>query len=113
MSVSSRSHPDYLFFRYCADPSFTNKIFEGLACRVISDDVSVLYVDYDISCESTYYMFLRLFLIALLLLWPIGVPAILFRQMHQEKEKILAEDPDTLEKFGFALGDYKPSHWYW
>ena len=73
----------------------------------------MLYVDYDISCESTYYMLLRLFLIVLLLLWPIGVPAILYWQMSQEKEKILAEDPDTLQKFQFALGDYKTTHWYW
>jgi len=33
--------------------------------------------------------------------------------MWKEKDDILNEDDDTLQKFGFALGDYNTRHWYW
>jgi hypothetical protein len=33
--------------------------------------------------------------------------------MWNEKDSILSEDADTLQKFDFALGDYNTRHWYW
>ena len=47
------------------------------------------------------------------MLWPIGLPATLFFSMWRERKLIQEEDRDTLQKFDFALGDYKLSHWYW
>ena len=44
-----------------------------------------------------------------MLLWPIGVPAFIFFEMHKSRDLILAEDEDTLQKFDFIMGDYKPS----
>ena len=64
-------------------------------------------------CTSTTYKLLLAVLVFLLLLWPIGVPATLYYQMHKQRDQILAEDPDTLAKFEFAIGDYKMSHYYW
>ncbi len=73
----------------------------------------MLHVDYGIRCEGSAYMMLKLLLVALVLLWPIGVPAMLWWQMYKKKEKIIDQDPDTVAQFQFALGDYKPTHWYW
>ena len=94
-------------------PSFTNKIFEGFSCRSIGDDAAVLYIDYSLDCDSGTYTVLYISLLLLMVLWPIGVPAVLFWQMRGSKDLILAEDPDALQKFDFVLGDYKITHWYW
>jgi hypothetical protein len=51
--------------------------------------------------------------LALVLLWPIGMPAALFWSMYRVRDKIKAGDKDTLEIFGFVLGDYNTQHWYW
>jgi hypothetical protein len=33
--------------------------------------------------------------------------------MWKDRKLIRARDPDTLQKFDFALVDYKADHWYW
>jgi len=85
-------------------PSLTNKIFEGLSCRRLGEDYSVLYVDYSIDCGSAEYTALAAVCFALVLIWPIGLPAGLFWSMWKEKDDILNEDEDTLQKFSFVLG---------
>ena len=92
-------------------PSFTNTIFEGLTCRMLGEDGSVLHVDYSLRCESDSYTMVSVCCVVLLLLWPIGIPTILFYALFSEKEHILAGDPDSLKKFSFAIGDYRTTHW--
>jgi Ca2+/Na+ antiporter len=94
-------------------PSLTNKIFEGLSCRSIGKDYSVLYVDYSIDCGSLEYAALATVCLALVLIWPIGLPSGLLYYMWQEKDAIVKEDVDTLQKFSFVLGDYNTKYWYW
>ena len=85
-----------------ADPSLTNKILEGFACRDIGEDTSILNADYAMDCDSSEYNFLRVTCFALMLLWPIGVPVFLFYNMYKARKEILEEDKDTLQKFDFV-----------
>lgn len=70
-------------------------------------------VDYSIDCDSDDYQWLLLSCAALVVIWPLGLPATLFYSMWRDRTLIQEEDRDTLQKFDFALGDYKLSHWYW
>jgi len=113
MDIKHEARSQLFLVVFLIYPSFTNKLFEGLACRTISDESSVLDVDYGLSCQSSYYAGLRIVLYALVLLWAIGVPGLLWWSMYKMKHLILAEDPDTLSEFGFCVDDYKTTHWYW
>jgi hypothetical protein len=45
------------------------------------------------------------------LLWPIGLPVLMFFKMFVVRHLIAEEDDDTLLAFSFILGDYKTTHW--
>lgn len=95
-------------------PGLTNKIFEGLICRDLGGDplTSVLAVDYRVDCEENMTSrYVRQML--LIVIWPVGLPTLLFLWMHHSKSLILARDHDTLEKFDFVMADYRPEYWYW
>merc|ERR1711871_1312371 len=72
-----------------------------------------LYVDYSIDCGSAEYTALLSICVALVVIWPVGLPAGLLYAMWREKTDIMNEDEDTLQKFSFVLGDYDTQHWYW
>ena len=96
-------------------PGMTNKIFEGFICRDLGGDpaTSVLEVDYSVDCEEDKALrYVRQ--VFLTLIWPVGLPVVLYVWMHRAKDLILAEDEDTLlRKFDFVLGDYKREYWFW
>lgn len=97
----------------CSYPALTNKIFEGLSCRTIGENAAVLAVDYGMDCHSSTYRGLQLVLGLLVIIWPVGVPASLFFELYNKRDLILAKDPKTLERYAFALDDYKLEYWYW
>ena len=49
--------------------------------------------------------------ITLTLMWPIGVPGVLFYTMCTARAAIMDDDPDTLQKYDFVLNDYDKEHW--
>lgn len=96
-------------------PGLTNKIFEVFLCRDLGPNFtpgSVMHADYSVDCDETAAL-RYLGGGALVLLWPIGLPAGLFHAIYQRREKILAGDETTLRTFSFVLGGYKSTHWYW
>ena len=99
-------------------PSLTNKIFEIFLCRDLGpntpsrDPASILHADYAVDCDDTY-AFRWILGMMLVILWPIGIPAVLFAAMFQARPQILAEDEDAINLFGSVIGDYKPEYWYW
>ena len=82
-------------------------------CRDVSTKASILYVDYSLSCQSTEYATVWFVCFVLTLLWPVGVPGLLYYTMRRVRSEILAGDKDTLQKFDFVLADYDTAHWYW
>jgi hypothetical protein len=95
-------------------PALTSKIFEAFACRDLGYGAAVLAVDYTIDCESDYYVWtLQPLGGALLVLWPIGLPALLLFMMWHVRDRIMDDDHDTLRQFEFVIGDYKKEYYYW
>ena len=97
-------------------PALTAKIFEAFRCRELGDELDgakVLLVDYTVDCNSAHYSIILSVASVLVLLWPIGVPAMLFYQLYKHKQLIQAEDEDTLKEFSFIIDDYKPEFYYW
>ena len=99
----------------CRYPGLTNKVFEIFLCRDLGPDTSprhVLHTDYDIDCDETSTLRWTLGP-ALVLLWPIGVPTVLFCLMFRVRTNILAGDEDATGMFNFLIGDFKPKYWFW
>ena len=99
----------------CRYPGLTNKVFEIFLCRDLGPDTSprhVLHTDYDIDCDETSTLRWTLGP-ALVLLWPIGVPTVLFCLMFRVRTNILSGDEDATGMFNFLIGDFKPKYWFW
>ena len=94
-------------------PGLTTKLFEGFICRDIGGGTSVLLVDYAIECNGMGYNMMWIFCAGGVILWPIGLPALMFYKMYRARSEILAQDEDTLATYAFMLGDYGLEHWYW
>ena len=93
-------------------PGLTNKVFEGFMCRDLGD-MAVLNTDYTTVCYTSEWYMIASVCGVLVLLWPIGLPAVLFFSMRRVLPLIKAGDEDTLKFWDFALGDYSTDHWYW
>ena len=99
----------------CRYPSLTNKVFEIFLCRDLGPDTYpryILHTDYDIDCDETAILRWTLGP-ALVLLWPIGVPTVLFYLMFRVRANIIAGDEDATGMFNFLIGDFKPKYWFW
>ena len=102
-------------------PGLTAKIFESFACRDLGPNCDtggscrrLLVVDCTIDCESPEFLGCYVTMLpALLALWPIGLPLMLFMKMVKVRKLILECDEDTLKQYGFVLDDCKTTHWYW
>ena len=93
-------------------PGLTNKIFEGFMCRDLGD-VAVLHSDYTTECYTASWYATASLCGVLGVLWPIGLPALLYFSMRKDLDLIKSGDEDTLKFWDFAIGDYGPDHWYW
>ena len=96
-------------------PGLTNKIFEIFLCRDLGPNTSptsVLHADYNVDCEATQALRWAVGS-ALVLAWPIGLPALLFYLMFRARARIVAGDEDTVGMFNFLIADYKTDFWYW
>eukprot|EP01052_Picozoa_sp_SAG31_P017485 SAG31_NODE_1197_length_9441_cov_5.823592_2_plen_916_part_00 len=99
-------------------PAVTSKIFEAFHCREIGPGVEVLIVDHTIECQAggeitVEYAAISGLASILVLAWPVGMPALLGFFLWRSKEKIHANDEDTLKLFDFVIGSYTQKHWYW
>ena len=96
-------------------PGLTNKVFEIFLCRDLGPNTSpayVLHADYSIDCDETDTLRWTVGP-ALVLLWPIAVPAGLFALMFRVRDELLTGGEDATGMFSFLVGDYKPEFWFW
>jgi hypothetical protein len=77
-------------------PGLTRKLFAAFACRRIEDGMSVLHIDYNVECDTT--IFVRVLGAgSLVLIWSIGLPALLFFMMFRVRKQIFEDDEVCLQ----------------
>lgn len=89
-------------------PGVCQTAFASLRCRDIGKGVSVLEADYTIDCNSSNYQIFRVFAVLVIVAIPVGIPLGAYLIMRKHREKILAQDRDTIREFNSLLGDYEP-----
>jgi hypothetical protein len=116
-------------------PSITTTIFKIFPCENLDpnndDEMShnyYLVADYSINCESDRYRFGVTYAIFMIILYPVGLPALYYWLLYQHRLEIskrgiykldddtwlqslskLSEDAKVLQ---FLYRDYKPQYWY-
>jgi hypothetical protein len=55
-------------------PVASRVVFGIFACETFDDGTIMLVADYSLSCSDERYMSYRFFSIAMLFVWPVGVP---------------------------------------
>jgi Leucine-rich repeat (LRR) protein len=83
-------------------PQVSERIFSVLRCRRLGNSLTVLEVDYSVSCDNLHYKRLRLFAQLLVLIWPIGIPlglsVLLFRQWRTSQSQWDQMDPSVIDQ---------------
>lgn len=136
----------FLFFTYLIFPGVTTIIFRSFGCdNVDPDDVDssednyYLRSDYSISCSSDRYVFGVTWAAAMLLLYPLGIPALYLYLLYTARYAISHRDDATESTEGsgvfsggsitssdsgpaskealfplrFLFEYYRPEFWYW
>ena len=119
-------------------PRVSAGILSALRCRQLGAGLSVLDMDYDVSCSDPRYARYRLCAWVLLVAWPVGIPlgllALLWRHYQRNKREFAAMEDQALrsgakmrqsygaaehnrskliERYDFCLDSYRPGCWYW
>eukprot|EP01045_Picozoa_sp_COSAG04_P027625 COSAG04_NODE_4082_length_2316_cov_41.215607_3_plen_383_part_01 len=107
-------------------PTITATLFRVPQCKSFGD-ASFHEDDYTIDCTTTKFTLTVVFAVLVIILIPIGVPAIFTLLMLRAKQSIggtvnetalggakLAPDDadDESDTYGFLIKDYRPQYWY-
>ncbi len=122
-----------LWFTYLILPGVTSAIFQTFEClNVDPDEVEdgddyYMASDYTISCSSSRYRYGRSWAIAMIIVYPIGIPCmyayLLWSERQRIKNRIMSEsdsqssvkteDGLPLTRLKILYSMYKPEYWYW
>ena len=109
-----RSLPLTLILTFVLLPSTSNRIFSSFLCEpfALDDDArseqTYLREDLHVSCTSPEYDSIKRDAIALVLVWPVGVPLLYISLLWASRRAILSNSPTALSNSIFFLSsDYK------
>eukprot|EP01045_Picozoa_sp_COSAG04_P009418 COSAG04_NODE_543_length_12846_cov_7.281556_3_plen_1215_part_00 len=107
-------------------PTITTTLFRVPQCHYFGE-AGFHEDDYTIDCSTTKFMLTVVFAVLVIILIPIGVPAIFTMLMLRAKRslggvvnetalggaKLVADDADDeSDTYGFLIKDYRPQYWY-
>jgi len=91
-------------------------IFDTFNCRTFGDDeTEYMESDQSVSCATSEHRFYKAYAGAMMLFYPIGIPALYFVLLVKNREKLLEDDRDqneSVHKFAFLWDDYEPQLWW-
>jgi hypothetical protein len=111
-------------------PGICIYIFQTFVCvdldshDLVSGSQKYLSSDYSISCASDRYLWGYSYAIAMVFVYPVGVPLFYFYLMYRKRHILLhrndpppveisEEDLSSIEPLAFLFDDYAPEFWYW
>ena len=87
-------------------------MFQGFSCRQLDEEESWLSVDYQISCQSDWYVAFMLLGMVGVCTFPIGIPSMTMLVLVKNGEGIRTGDA-AFERYEFLVADYKPQFYFW
>lgn len=105
-----------LFTAFFIYPFVSFTIFQTFVCDTLDNGVSYLRADYSVSCSAEQHSYYVAFSIAMVFIYPIGIPFYCWRWLNWHKEELQHEDRDTIETlkpFQDIWSAYKPSRYFY
>lgn len=125
--LSGRSAEDFgsddverhiFFILFLVYPRTSQVILSMFNCHELADGSEYLKADFSIECTDKYKLFIMPVAGLFTLLYPIGVPLVIWQKLNQEKKNLY--DPITelpagpaLKKLGPMYEAYEPAYWWW
>ena len=102
---------------YAVLPSVSTTVFAAIPCDELDTGEKFLIVDYAINCDESSYTLFAAYAGLMMLVYPIGVPALFAWLLARKKKHIMQpvadrEEDNELAGIGFLFDNYKPSCWY-
>jgi len=102
---------------YAVLPSVSTTVFAAIPCDELDTGEKFLIVDYAINCDESSYTLFAAYAGLMMLVYPIGVPALFAWLLARKKKHIVQpvadrEEDNELAGIGFLFDNYKPSCWY-
>lgn len=94
-------------------PVISQTIFQTFLCQQLDEDTSRLVVDFQVDCNSEVYTFAVVYAGIMVLLWPIGVPLILFVGMWLQRDELRKPGSLAREELSPLVDGYQYGCWYW
>ena len=93
-------------------PEIVSNMFNHLSCRELDDGNYYLISNYSIQCyDAEHVRYIYTFVIPSIILWVIGIPAILLYILIKRKKKLA--QAEVKGKLGFFFNGYKPPNYLW
>ena len=112
--------PLTLVLTFVLVPSTATRIFKTFLCEVFEYDheegVShrFLHDDLALSCDTDEYSTTRHTALAMIAVWPIGVPLLYARVLLASRQALLSGVPTAMSRAtAFLSGDYKAAMFWW
>ena len=114
-----------LMLTFLVLPPSSTAVLRTFKCEEFDDGTSYLVTDYTLSCDSAKHDGYVLFASVALLVYPIGIPILYAKLLHDAKDSIRpraetmvaamrARSGDkSLAPIAFLFKYYSPDHWYW
>ena len=108
--LKSKAFKRLFLLTFIVYPGLSNNIFQIFNCRFLGDTY-VLESDYSLQCYTDAWYYRAYFCSLLIVLWPIGVPALIYYNLYIVRDKLLEEAKqgggETTDFWEFAIGEYK------
>lgn len=105
-----------LFIAFFIYPSVSFTIFQTFVCDTLDDGVRYLRADYSLTCSAEQHSYYLVYSIAMVFVYPIGIPFCFWRWISWHNEELQQEDRDTneaLKPFQGIWSAYKPSRYFY
>ena len=100
-------------FIFLVYPMVCQTVFQSFKCQALSDDHEFLTVDFQTDCTTGSYSILLVVAVPMVILYPLGIPSLLFAAMWVNRKELAKEGSAKREDLAPLVSDYKVHCWYW
>jgi hypothetical protein len=94
-------------------PQVSQVIFQTFLCQSLDEGTAMLVVDFQIDCASSSYSFALAYASLMVVVWPIGLPLVLFCIMFRMRDNLRKPGSIAREAVAPLVENYRVQYWYW
>jgi hypothetical protein len=100
-------------FIFMIFPAVSQTIFKALIPQPLSEDTTLLRVDFQVDFESTEHTVVMYVAVLMILVYPLGIPIAIVYMLSANRDGLLTPESVERKRFDPLVGDYKLTCYYW